>query len=95
MQERWVEADNGSAELVISGGEVCRFRQAVEYDYKLVSEDARALSVSLRMSDEIKEDTFQRANITGLVITPAGEFHAYNVKFACHFVRADHGTANR
>jgi hypothetical protein len=31
----------------------------------------------------------QRSNITGLVITPEGEFHAYNVKFASHFIRAD------
>ena len=47
-----------------------------------------ALTVSLKINDEANEDTFERSNITGLVITPEGEFHAYNVKFASHFVRA-------
>ena len=50
-----------------------------------------ALTVSLGVDDEASEDTFQRANITGLVITPEGEFHAYNVKFAARFVRTGSG----
>jgi hypothetical protein len=88
MQGRWVDADDPSAELVVSGGEVSCFGHTVEYDYKLVGEDDGALTVTLKVNDEANEDTFQRSNITELVVTPEGEFHAYNVKFASQFVRA-------
>ena len=89
MQGRWLDAEDASFELVISGGEVRCFGQTVEYDYKLIKEIDGAISVSLKINNEADEDTFQRSNITGLVVTPEGEFHAYNVKFACQFVRAD------
>ena len=46
-------------------------------------------TVSLKVSDPANEDSFQRANITELVITPEGDFHAYNVKVASQFVRSD------
>ena len=72
----------------MSGGEVACFGQTVEYDYKLVERVDGAVTVSLKISDETKEDTFRRSNITGLVVTPEGDFHAYNVKFAIQFVRA-------
>ena len=88
MQGRWVDADDPSTELVVSGGEVACFGQTVEYDYKLVERVDGAVTVSLKISDETKEDTFRRSNITGLVVTPEGDFHAYNVKFAIQFVRA-------
>jgi len=88
MQGRWVDADDSSVELIVSGGEVSCFGQTVDYDYKLVEEEDGALTVSLRINDRANEDTFQRSNITGLVVTPDGEFHAYNVKFASQFVRA-------
>lgn len=88
MQGHWVGADDPSSELVVRGGEVTCFGRTVEYDYKLVSKIDGALTVSLKINDEANEDTFERSNITGLVITPEGEFHAYNVKFASHFVRA-------
>ncbi len=87
MQGRWVDAHDSSVELIVSGGEVSCFGQLIEYDYKLVEEGDGALTVSLRINDEADEDTFQRSNITGLVVTPDGEFHAYNVKFASQFVR--------
>jgi len=88
MQGRWIDADNPITELVIDVGEVTCFGQIVEYDYKLIDEDDGALSVSLKVKDEAREDDFQRANFTELVITPEGEFHAYNVKFASQFSRA-------
>lgn len=90
MQGRWLDADAPSSELVITGGEISCFGKVVEYDYKVVSREDGALSVSLKIEDETKEDAFQRANITGLVIAPDGEFLAYNVKFSCQFVRAEY-----
>ena len=87
MQGRWVVVDEPLSVLIVDGGEITCFGQTVEYDYKEVVEEDGALTVSLGIDDEAKEDTFQRANITGLVITPEGDFHAYNVKFAAQFVR--------
>jgi hypothetical protein len=86
MQGRWVEVDDGSI-LIVDGGEITCFGQVVEYDYKEISEIDGALTVTLRINDEAKEDSFQRANVTGLVISPEGDFLAYNVKFGCEFVR--------
>lgn len=86
MQGRWVEVDDGSI-LVIDRGEITCFGQVVEYDYKEISEIDGALTVTLRINDEAQEDSFQRANITGLVISPEGNFLAYNLKFGCEFVR--------
>jgi len=43
--------------------------------------------VILKVSDPADEDAFQRANITGLAITPEGEFHVWNVKLAAQFLR--------
>jgi hypothetical protein len=87
MQGRWVDADDASSELIVNGGEITCFGRPVEYDYKEIIEEDGALTVSLGVDDGAGDDTFQRANITGLVITPRGEFHAYNVKFAARFVR--------
>ena len=88
MQGRWIDADDPSSVLVVNGGEVTCFGQAVGYDYKLIDEDEGAVTVSLKVNNEADEDTFQRSNITELVVTPDGEFHAYNVRFASQFVRA-------
>lgn len=92
MQGRWIDADDPSCELLVSGGEVICFGRAIEYDYKQITENDGALSVSLEIDDEAEEDTFQRQNLTGLIMTPEGDFHGYNVKFACQFVRvaSDH-----
>jgi hypothetical protein len=87
MQGRWTDLDEPSSELVVTGGEVICFGRAVDYDYKLIGDDNGAVTVSLKIADETEEDSFQRANITELVITPEGDFHAYNVKFASQFVR--------
>src|SRR5687768_6010885 len=60
MQGRWVEVDDPSSELVVSGGEVACFGRTVEYDYKLVGKVDGAVTVSLNVDDETKEDTFRR-----------------------------------
>lgn len=86
MQGRWADVDDPTSFLIVSGGEVTCFGQPVSYDYKLIEEDEGALTVSLKIDDEANEDAFQRANITELVFTPEGEFHAYNVRFASQFV---------
>ena len=87
MQGRWVGADDQSAELVVDGGDITCFGQAVAYDYKDVGEEDGALVVSLGIDDAAGEDTFQRTNIVGLVIAPDGSFHVWNAKFTAHFVR--------
>jgi hypothetical protein len=87
MQGRWVDAEDASSQLIVHGGEITCFGRPVEYDYKNINEKDGALTVSLGVDDEASEDSFQRVNITGLVITPEGELHAYNVKFAARFVR--------
>lgn len=87
MQGRWADVEEPSSELIVQGGEVICFGQSVVYDYKLVDIVDGALTVSLKIDDETLDDTFQRSNITELVITPEGDFHAYNVKFASQFAR--------
>lgn len=88
MQGRWADVDDPTSELIVQGGEVFCFGKAVSYDYKLVGTDNGALTVSLKINDQAAEDDFQRANITELVITPEGDLHGYNVKFASQFERA-------
>ena len=88
MQGRWVDTEDGASELIVTGGEITCFGLPVEYDFKEVDKVDGALTVSLKINDEANEDTFQRANVTELVITPEGEFHAYNLKFATQFERA-------
>lgn len=86
MQGRWVDAEDSSPELVVSGGEVRCFGRSVEYDYKLLGEEEGALTVSLNIENEADEDSFQRSNISELVLTPGGVLCGYNVKFASRFV---------
>lgn len=88
MQGRWIGADDPSSELVIRGGEISCYGHLVEYDFKDVVEKAGAIVVDLGVDDPANEDSFQRTNITGLVITPEREFLVYNVKFGDSFVRA-------
>lgn len=88
MQGRWTDLEDPASELIVDGGEIICFGEAVSYDYKLVNIQDGALTVSLKINDQAAEDSFERANITELVITPEGDFHAYNVKFACQFGRA-------
>jgi len=87
MQGQWVDVDEPGTVLTIDGGEVVFRGVPVRYDRKEVVEEDGAVTVELKVDDPALEDAFQRENITGLVVTPEGEFHAYNVKFASHFVR--------
>ena len=89
MQGQWIAVDERSSTLIIEGGEITCFGRLVEYDYKEIDQEDGALTVSLKIKNAADEDTFQRANITELVLTPEGEFHAYNVKFGTQFVRQD------
>lgn len=66
MQGRWRDVDDPTTELVVDGGEVICFGQAVAYDYKLLGSEDGATIVSLKIEDMDREDTFQRANITEL-----------------------------
>ncbi|HTJ10184.1 MAG TPA: hypothetical protein VL393_10910 [Candidatus Binataceae bacterium] len=87
MQGIWFDIDDGN-QLTVAGGEVTYAGKAVDYDYKLVESEDGALTVSLKVEDSSREDAFQRENVTELVITPDGEFHAYNVNFDSQFERA-------
>ena len=89
MQGYWVDADDTASQLVVEGGEVTCFGSTVEYDFKEVGEEEGALTVSLRINDSAREDDFQRTNITELVVTPDGDFHAYNVNFSTQFIRPE------
>lgn len=89
MQGRWRDVEDSDSELIVQGSEIICFGEAVSYDYKLVDTVDGAVTVSLKIDDQTAEDAFQRANITELVITPEGNFHAYNVKFASQFERAE------
>lgn len=88
MQGRRIGIDNPSEELIVEGGEITCFGSRVDYDCKQIRREHGALTVDLGIEDPAEEDDFHRRNITGLVITPEGEFHVYNVRFACQFVRA-------
>jgi hypothetical protein len=87
MQGRWRVEGEPDSELVVAGGEVTCFGAVVDYDYKEIVSEHGALTVTLCTSDPANEDSFSRANITALVITPDGEFLGYNVKFGCEFVK--------
>ena len=89
MQGEWIDIDDPSGELHIDGGEVSYQGSAIDYDYKLIGHEEGALTVDLKVNDPAREDTFQRENLTGLVIDPQGDFHGFNVKFASQFVRPE------
>ena len=95
MQGRWIDVEDSTSELIVEGSEITCFGRPVIYDYKLLDRIDGALTVSLQIDDQAGEDTFQRSNITDLVITPDGEFHAYNVKFAMQLARADNQASGR
>ncbi|MDU8927281.1 hypothetical protein RXV86_07785 [Alisedimentitalea sp. MJ-SS2] len=88
MQGLWVEVEDSGSELIVDGGEITCFGATVEYDYKIMGKKDGPVVVSLKINDEIKEDEFQKANITELVITPDGEFHVYNLSFSSQFLPA-------
>ncbi|QVM83358.1 hypothetical protein [Novosphingobium decolorationis] len=87
MQGRWRDIEDPASELFIKGGEIVCFARVIDYDYMVVATDDGALTVSLKLNDAAAEEAFQRANVTELVMTPDGELHAYNVRFASQFQR--------
>lgn len=86
MQGRWIEAQDPSVQLVVSGGEIVSFGRIVDYDFKEVSQADGELTVTLGVDSD--SYAFERENITGLMLTPQGELHAYNGEFAATYIRA-------
>ena len=87
MQGKWIEVDDPTSEMVILGGEVTCFGTTVDYDYKEIVEIGGNQAVNLKVWDYSAEHSFQRTNITGLVIDSEGRFHVFNVKFSSTFAR--------
>jgi len=87
MQGQWVDSQDPSYVVEISGGEVTYAGHRSEYDYKDVAHRDGALIVTFGVDDEAKEDDFARGSVNGLAMMPDGEFHMWNVKFACQLVR--------
>lgn len=88
MQGRWRDIDDGSV-LVVDGFDVRFANMPVRHDYFVLDEDDGALSVTLGIDDPSREDAFQRENLTGLVIDPEGQFHAYNTRFGVTLERTE------
>ena len=91
MQGRWVDVDDPDGVLIVEEFDVSYLGQPVRHDYFTVAQIDGALCVDLGIgaSDVETADTFARESVTHLVIDPEGAFHAYNVKFASEFERAD------
>jgi hypothetical protein len=86
MQGAWIDPNDG-ATLVVSGSDA-RFQDApIRYDWFEVEEKSGALCVNFGIDDPAREDSFARENLVGLVIDPDGNFHGFNTKFGCTFVR--------
>ena len=74
----------------ISCGSDARFQGAlIKYDWFEVEEKSGAICVNFGVDDLAREDGFVRENLTGLVLDPEGQFHGFNTKFGCTFVRAE------
>ena len=58
MQGRWLDPEDPTTVLIIDGAEITCFGKSVAYDYKEVEEDEGALTVTLKIDDESREDTF-------------------------------------
>ncbi|MDG2528378.1 hypothetical protein [Caulobacter endophyticus] len=86
MQGRWREAGDPSVELIVSGGEIVWQGRVVDYDSKEVTQEEGGLTVTLEVWGWERQEALKRS-ITGLVITPEGEFQIFNPKFAATFER--------
>lgn len=71
----------------MDGGEITCFGAVVNYDHKVLFDEAGALTVSLGVDDDSRLDDFQRENLTAMVRTAEGRLLVYNVKFGMEFVR--------
>ena len=88
MQGHWIDPVDG-ATLEIAGSDACFRGALVNYDWFEIEEKSGALCVNFGVDDPADEDSFVRDNLTGLVIDPEGQFHGFNAKFGCTFVRAE------
>lgn len=89
MQGDWIGVNDGSYTVSIHGSRIEVMGISVVYDsWRLIREDG-ATTVELHVDDAAEEDDFQRRNITGLVISPEGEFLVYNVKYSMALRRRD------
>jgi hypothetical protein len=92
MQGQWVDANDPSYVVEICGGEVTYGGGRSEYDWKKITrQDDGALVVEFGVDDDAQDDAFARQSVNGLAMTPDGEFHMWNVKFACQLVRPGSG----
>lgn len=87
MQGHWLSPDG--EKLVVDGFDVTYRGQAVRHDHFTVEQQDGALVVDLGVDDASRKDSFQRENVTGLVIDPDGEFHAFNTRFGSSFERVE------
>jgi hypothetical protein len=87
MQGRWQDTEDPDGVLVVDGFGVAYRGKAVAHDFFRIAEQDGALSVTLGVDDAAREDSFARENITGLVIDPEGQFHAWNTRFGATFER--------
>ncbi len=88
MQGHWIFEQDGHSELVIRGGEIRCLGKIVDYDYKEIVREDGALTVNLCVDDGKDEDSFRRANVTGLTITPEGDFLGWSARWGARFARA-------
>lgn len=93
MQGDWVDPEDG-ATLVISGSDACFMGGSIQYDWFEIEEKSGALCVNFGTDDPARRDNFVRENLIGLVIDPEGNFHGYNTKFGCTFVRKQAGASD-
>lgn len=88
MQGRWQDVADAGGVLVIDGFDVSYRGVAVAHDFFRIEEEEGALNVILGVDDPVREDSFVRENIAGLVVDPEGQFHAWNSRFAITVERA-------
>ena len=87
MQGRWLDVADVGGVLLIEGFDVSYRGVAVTHNFFRIAEQDGALNVTLGVDDPTREDSFARENLTGLVIDPEGQFHAWNTRFGATFER--------
>jgi hypothetical protein len=87
MQGDWIGVEDDTYTVSINGARIEVMGKPVIYDsWRLIQQDG-ATTVDLRVDDPAEEYDFQRRDITGLVISPEGEFLVYNVKYSMELRR--------
>ncbi len=88
MQGTWADQNDGST-LAVSGASVLFQGVPVRHDWYEVEEVDGSLCDNFKVDDPSRFDGFVKENLTHLVIDPEGNFHGYNTKFGCTFVRTE------